>query len=363
MLSNRLATALSIAMLLALAGWLATQAMTATRAKPQSETVQEAPVQQSLPPTDERSEQASAGVVYLPAPPRPLTQATEGVKPKPSPALPVPTVSPLQPSPGKPAVSRIVTPLAPAKPRIPKTTKERLTREVLKPSPARPEKGPVPKPEILEFRTKPEIAKRVPTAEKPIPEKVAVPQPHMSAATDRDKLNEGRALLRVLEHGAGPTIEIAWPENAAARARLHYRFTACLGMRTALMQSDGKLYVDSGPQNQPWAINLDRFSGFIREPAGQSVADEMLEARRIRNRHKRLMDAAPVRVFPRHVDAVLLAGLKGIAGHEYKKGSVIRAHYSLTGGSIIVEGVRVDGRAMPGKVTLPPVGGTCRRGG
>jgi hypothetical protein len=285
-------------------------------------------------------------------------------------------VKPLRPSRPKVAATPSVTPLTPtdppaAEPAIEKTAVLKAaapapkapTPKMLKPQAPTPK---APEPVTLKSKAPAPKAPEPKVPEPKAPEAIAADrQPETRkrarAAPDPAAMREGRVLLRVLEHGAGPSIEIAWPEAAATRTRLFRRFTQCFGMRVALMRG-GKLFTEAGPPGAPWAINLDRFSGFVRQPAGRLVAGEHRLSRRIRARHPGLSGAVLVRIFPRRVDALLLAGLKRIAGAAYKKDGVIRARYRLTGGHVMVADVRVDGRAAPGRIDLPPSGRGCRGG-
>jgi hypothetical protein len=184
----------------------------------------------------------------------------------------------------------------------------------------------------------------------------------VSAAADPHTVREGRTLLRLLEHGRGPGIEIAWPAGRAGRQQLFHRFAACFGMRLALVDAEGKLFAEGGVRGQPWAPNLDRYSGFVRRPAGRLTASERRQAGAIAAHHGRR--GALVRVFPRRVDALLLAGLSQLVGPGYRAARTIRARYRQVAGRLSVEDVSVDGRAVAGRIELSrAMKASCRRGG
>ena len=113
----------------------------------------------------------------------------------------------------------------------------------------------------------------------------------------------GRQLLRILEHGEGPVIEIAWPRSSAQRERLHGVLQRCHGMRLALIDRAGGLYLDAGPRGNKWPIDLDRFSGFVRRPNGHITSAERRDAERVARYHHGLPATTPVRLFPRAADA------------------------------------------------------------
>ena len=56
----------------------------------------------------------------------------------------------------------------------------------------------------------------------------------------------GGALLRLLEHGQGPTIEIAWPQRVDARRALYRQLSQCYGVKAALLTGGAKLYANAG---------------------------------------------------------------------------------------------------------------------
>ena len=169
----------------------------------------------------------------------------------------------------------------------------------------------------------------------------------------------GGALLRLLEHGQGPIIEIAWPRQAHRRYALYRQLTQCYGVRTAVLASGDKLFAKSGAVGQVWSINMDRYSGFIRSPQGEEIAVESREFANIADHH-RLTDWRSVRVFPRRVDAALLGGLGAVLGSQYKSAKQIRAAYRWNRSGIILGDFTVDGRPIEGVVTLPaPRGGRC----
>lgn len=187
-------------------------------------------------------------------------------------------------------------------------------------------------------------------ASKPKPRR---PAPGGTVLSTRATRREGRTLLRLLEYGKGPTIEIAWPENEAARDRLYRKFRACFGMLNAVMTTDGRLFGETGPRGVPWDINLDRYSGFIRYPAGRTIAAERARARDIAARHG--IHGRLVRVFPRNVDAVILGGLNQVIGGTYRGAKTITAAYWKRRGRLVLGAIKVNGRPRAGAVDISAV--------
>lgn len=165
-------------------------------------------------------------------------------------------------------------------------------------------------------------------------------------------LADGRRLLRLLEHGSGPSVELAWPARSSDRVQLYQRLRACYGMQVALLDRDDRIFIAEGAPGSAWEINRDRYSGFIRRPSGSLSDEERDAAKRIRDHHDGLPLARPIRVFPRRVDALLLGGLRQVVGADYGKVRTIRARYRLVGKRLFLEEITADGGRVAGRVNL-----------
>jgi len=208
--------------------------------------------------------------------------------------------------------------------------------------PVKLEKTPPPQPTPTPTKVKPQ-----PTKEKPIE---VPPALEVTVAQTAG----GRALLRVLEHGKGPLIEIAWPKEERAREALHQTFKACFGMENAVMDAKGDLYRTSEARGQRWEINLDRYSGFLREASGSLPRLEQGIRQAVKRHHGGLGAAGLVRIFPRKVDASLLGGLQAMVGPQYMQARSIQARYVQTEGQVLVRDIFVDGVAREGVIALSP---------
>lgn len=302
-------------------------------------------------PVVERAEIQSpqtAVAVILPPPPAATLPDVPATTPRPTPVAveveavpPAPTPAerpPLKPRRvEKPLEAAEITPLKPRRRPPPVEAPPRTVPEtMLDPAPVEP-------PE----ETPPAQVARLPETETaPVP-------------VTRKTVKEGRALLKMLETGKGPVIEIAWPRDAADRARLYNVLTGCHGMQTAMLAGKSSIYIADGAPGARWNVNRDAVSGFIRRPAGELTRAEKSAIQRIKTRHG-ILYATPVRLFPRGVDAVMLGGLGQIVGPGYLKYKTIRARYRLNGNRITVADIRVDGTGRPGHVALPRTG-RCRR--
>jgi len=228
-----------------------------------------------------------------------------------------------------------------------------------------PEKAPIPL-EPVGKRARPSNSEIAATSDREDTSstKSEVSSTRTEVVVNAEAIRTGRALLRVFEHGKGPQIDIAWPGLAAQRERLHDVLRRCFGMKLALMDRAGGLYMDAGPAGRTWPIDLDRFSGFVRRPNGQITPAERRVASRVARYHRRLPATDPIRLFPRATDAALLGGLARLLGDDYRSSNAITASYRLSGGRVTVDEIRVDGQPVVGKIDLTRgASTTCRRTG
>ncbi|MGE3335322.1 MAG: hypothetical protein AB7I36_16880 [Rhodospirillaceae bacterium] len=307
--------------------------------------------------------------------PQPVTPPHAVPEPPPE-SLPVKEVLPLQPTP--PAVSveaapavlhpepapvqaREVVPLTPTPPRVrpeapvvqhsaPREEKSEPEVTPLRPTP------PAPKPEPEVIRVQAPVP--APAVIRPAPAKAPSQQPS-PAVNVAAVMGEGRAFLKILEQGAGPGIEIRWPSDPAQRARLYGALVQCLGMRTGLLDGDGRLYLAEGQKGQPSTLDGERYSGFVRRPEGAIAREEEREIGRVRSYHQVRATASAARIFPRRVDAYLIGGLRGLVGDAYLKTKSIRATYRMRNGAPIVDSIIADGRRIDGSVDLSDVANSC----
>ena len=93
---------------------------------------------------------------------------------------------------------------------------------------------------------------------------------------NRKSLAQGRALLRILEHGSGPNIDIAWPDGARARNKLFSAMLNCYGLKVLLADNQNRLYGPEGSPERPTVPDLDKTSGLARQVDGVISKKEML---------------------------------------------------------------------------------------
>jgi hypothetical protein len=234
------------------------------------------------------------------------------------------------------------------KPMMPqtKTKLSELPREEIKP--LKPTMKPTPAPTIKKIIVKPQRQK---SDVKP-QEKINLEARKIVNDVDKKVVRSGRTMLKLLEHGSGPKIEIIWPTHPQDREALFQVFTQCYGMIVAIMNAQGGLFVAEGKKRQPWKINMDRYSGFVRKSAGRDTSAQRRVVHDIRAYHQALVSGPAIRIFPRRMDAVLLGGLKKLVGAGYIKSTTIKAGYRINGHQVIVERVQADGRNVSGRIDL-----------
>ena len=156
---------------------------------------------------------------------------------------------------------------------------------------------------------------------------------------DHVALEKGRALLRQLENGNGPRLILLWPENVQEAENLYLRLTE-LGMISALIDQQNRLWRLADPPNQAWQVNTDQYSTLMRRVDG--IPDiERMEIQRIHNRHSGLADYSTsqlqaVRVMPREIDARLLGNLYRRLEHDLSEVNSISGRYVMQSNQISV---------------------------
>ena len=117
-----------------------------------------------------------------------------------------------------------------------------------------------------------------------------------------------------------------------------------------------------GVPGRPMTLDTDRISGFVRTLDGELTAAERRLVPALRQRHGRA-DLVPVRLFGRGFDAQLLGALSRAAGTDAGAGRAasFAARLRIEGTSVNAEAVRVAGRAVPLRISIPAPRG-CRPG-
>ena len=170
--------------------------------------------------------------------------------------------------------------------------------------------------------------------------------------TRSQSLRKGRALLRILEHGSGPEINFAWPENHSARNNLFDIFRRCYGMHVALLSNNNLLYRLTDPAGKPWKPNMDKISGFSRIVGGKIAESEENLIYRLTKRHSSIRGGTPVRLFPRKFDGAVLGGLSNFIGMVDAPLRSISARYKMNGSRVLMTDIRINRSPVSGVIDL-----------
>lgn len=165
---------------------------------------------------------------------------------------------------------------------------------------------------------------------------------------------QGRALLRLIEHGAGPDIRLAWPDDRAGRERLAATLLRCYGMRPALFAPPDRLFMLDAAHRQAVTLARDRISGFMRQPGASLTQEEWEIVGRVRQVHAAPSTAQPVRLFSRAFDGALLAQLAAAIGPAMPQAQTITATWQHDGARLWLTHVRVDGAVVADELPLSP---------
>ena len=182
--------------------------------------------------------------------------------------------------------------------------------------------------------------------------------PRMDAAQTRKILKNGRAILRILEHGTGPSINFAWPDNAKERDNLFVLLRKCYGMQTVLLGQNKRLYRQSDASGRSWLIDMDRISGFIRMAGGKLTDLEKKIIKQTRQQHSQIQLNTAVRMFPRKFDGGLLGEIARIIDTKNTKIHSISARYKQNNRDLSMVDIRINGKIKAGRIDLSPYS-TC----
>lgn len=124
------------------------------------------------------------------------------------------------------------------------------------------------------------------------------------------QITRGYQQLKQIEDGSLPAIDIQWPQNQTTQRQLQEYFTKA-GVQMALLDNRNRLWRVSDAPGKTWQPDLKRYSGIIRavrvQSNSQAATAELM--RRIKTKHKVSGVAQLVTVFPRRLDAQLLASI------------------------------------------------------
>jgi hypothetical protein len=159
---------------------------------------------------------------------------------------------------------------------------------------------------------------------------IDVSKPHNTSA-------DSEQLLTQVEAGQGPGIEIAWPESFAKRKQLFNTLVNCLGVQLGILV---------GEEVHPIRQDANTYSRLVRVVSGMMlpVERQLYESSRYKG--------IEVRLFPRSLDARLLAGLRQLSPSPIQSLHTVHGLYVLQGKNLLVEQLVMDGQVVNGQILL-----------
>ncbi len=247
-----------------------------------------------------------------------------------------------------PATDRVEPPEAPR-------SRPKRALDVLSESPARSDQTETPSARVIQPLQRQRQPSTGLTAAEATPERTvdlpgSVSEPFEPPRNAQEERSAGDVLRRI-EAGEGPGLEIAWPSDPASRLHLTRVLSRCHGMATILMGEEGGWNLEDA--GSPWRFVPTVHSGFVRTVAETTLLprDRASIARARRDAQFR---TAPVRrVFPRHQDIALLSGLSRVIGEALSDQMSLRAAYEVGPLGVRIGNVTANGRSHQGGFTLP----------
>lgn len=194
----------------------------------------------------------------------------------------------------------------------------------------------------------PENASRV---EQSMPTDISIRRSGLGEMASTEALSKhrkaGEPLLYLAEAGAGPVITLGWPKDLHSRQRIFSTF-ACQGMVVALYNGT-RLYRIGDPKGVTWEIDSEQYSAYVRPIGAPATPKEASLVRSLSQHHGKV--GAPVRVFRRELDAILLGGISSILGRGFLTTKSVEGLYHLEGDAVLVTIVSIDD--SPANYLLP----------
>ncbi len=161
-------------------------------------------------------------------------------------------------------------------------------------------------------------------------------------------LLRGQHTLNTLAGEGGFDMEIFWPPTAQQSEYLYTIMTQCFGMQSAVIDSNGNLFLTNGKDRESRAV----FSPFLRKIMQPASRDELRVIDEIVKRNAIGAGYTPVRIFSQFVDARLVDGVAQLTSKVIHARSELRANYVIDRGRVYITNITHDGILSSGRVLL-----------
>lgn len=185
--------------------------------------------------------------------------------------------------------------------------------------------------------TETSITATAPVSQEALQETPAIPQVDVTRLSMQAR-QQAEYALQQAEKGEAAGIQLDWPAERRQRQALFDLLYDCIGIGLGRIQ-DNQLIPLLPPSQQ--------YSGLLRRIDGQMTHREQ----QLFARTPMSGTAMEVRLFPRHIDARLFAGLKGLgidASHE----GPIQGRYQVGRGKLMVTHLTIGDQAVTGQILL-----------
>jgi hypothetical protein len=172
----------------------------------------------------------------------------------------------------------------------------------------------------------------------------ATPEIHIQQAS----LLHGENTLDKVASKGGLDMEIFWPPMPEHSTYLYRVMTQCFGMQSAVVNSNGDLFLASGQMS----ANNTSLSPLLRQLKQPANTAEHRVIRQIVAQNDLAAGYQPVRVFARSVDARLVDGIAQLTGSPISQQSVVRADYVIDQGRVYIANITYNGVPSNGRVLL-----------
>ena len=172
----------------------------------------------------------------------------------------------------------------------------------------------------------------------------ATPEIHIQQAS----LLHGENTLHKVASKGGLDMEIFWPPMPQHSTYLYRVMTQCFGMQSAVINSNGDLFLASGQMS----ANNTSLSPLLRQLKQPANTAEHRVIQQIVAQNDLAAGYQPVRVFARSVDARLVDGIAQLTGKQIRPQSVVRADYIIDQGRVYIANITHNGVTSNGRVLL-----------
>lgn len=154
-------------------------------------------------------------------------------------------------------------------------------------------------------------------------------------------------ILNNLDRVEGLAMTFIWPEDTYVKSRIHRALKECYGMRLGHLKQNGQLYFSNTQKATKAELNF--YSPLLRLVSVPIDKREIEEIRKI----KTDVSGQLVRLFPKRLDAYILANLKQVLNPAEKLKGQFTGVYQFKGGKPGLGNLKLNGQLLNVEIELP----------